>query len=320
MGSPDLIETGRTVLRTEGEAILRMADELGASFAQAVEAMYAAKGRVVVSGMGKSGHIGNKIAATLASTGTPAQFVHPGEASHGDLGMITRDDVALVLSNSGETAELADIIAHVRNQGITLIGVAGVPGSTLMKKADIALLLPKAKEACIAGLAPTTSTTMTLALGDALAVTLMDKRDFSQDDYKVFHPGGKLGARLARVDELMHSGDDLPLVTMDAPMGDVLIMMSQKGFGVAVVVDGAGALRGIITDGDLRRKMDGLLGQTAADVMTADPQTITPRSRASAALAEMNAGKRTCLLVCEQAGGAPLGILHIHDCLRAGVG
>ncbi len=319
MGSPDLISTGRTVLKTEGEAILRMADELGESFAEAVEAMFAAKGRVVVSGMGKSGHVGNKIAATLASTGTPAQFVHPGEASHGDLGMITCDDVALVLSNSGETAELADIIAHVRNQGITLIGVAGNPNSTLLKKSNIALVLPKADEACIAGLAPTTSTTMTLALGDALAVALMDKRDFSQDDYKVFHPGGKLGARLARVDELMHTGDDLPLVEADTPMGDVLITMSQKGFGVAIVTGENGQIAGIITDGDLRRRLDGLLDQTAQEVMTPDPTTILPRSRAAAALAEMNARKVTSLLVCEDESRAPLGILHIHDCLRAGV-
>lgn len=319
MGSPDLIETGRTVLRTEGEAILRMADDLGDSFAQAVEAMYAAKGRVIVSGMGKSGHVGAKIAATLASTGTPAQFVHPGEASHGDLGMITRNDVVLMLSNSGETAELADIIAHVRNSGITMIGIAGNPNSTLLKKANIALVLPKAKEACIAGLAPTTSTTMTLALGDALAVTLMDKRDFTQDDYKVFHPGGKLGARLARVEELMHIKDEIPTVSQDEPMSEVLITISQKGFGVAAVVDAEGALTGIITDGDLRRNMEGLLDRKASDVMTRDPMTITPKSRASAALMNMNERKITCLFVCEDGKKTPIGILHIHDCLRAGV-
>lgn len=319
MGSPDLIETGRTVLQTEGEAIQRMADELGQSFADAVNAMFAAKGRVVVSGMGKSGHIGAKIAATLASTGTPAQFVHPGEASHGDLGMITRDDVVLILSNSGETAELADIIAHVRNTGIKMIGVAGNPNSTLLKKADIALVLPKAPEACIAGLAPTTSTTMTLALGDALAVTLMDKRDFTQDDYKIFHPGGKLGARLARVEELMHIGDEIPVVAKGDPMSDVLITISQKGFGVASVIDAQGQLMGIITDGDLRRNMDGLLDRKAQDVMTRDPMTITPKSRASAALLTMHERKITCLFVCDESQKIPIGILHIHDCLRAGV-
>ena len=319
MGSPDLIETGRTVLRTEGEAILRMANELDSSFTQAVDAMFAAKGRVIVSGMGKSGHVGAKIAATLASTGTPAQFVHPGEASHGDLGMITRDDVVLILSNSGETAELADIIAHVRNSKIKMIGIAGNPESTLLRKADIALVLPKAKEACIAGLAPTTSTTMTLALGDALAVTLMDKRDFTQDDYKVFHPGGKLGARLARVEELMHIGDEIPTVSESDPMSDVLITISQKGFGVAAVINSKGQLSGIITDGDLRRNMDGLLDRLAQDVMTRDPMTITPKSRASAALLAMNDRKITCLFVCEDGQKTPIGILHIHDCLRAGV-
>jgi arabinose-5-phosphate isomerase len=319
MGSQDLIETGRTVLRTEGEAILRMADELDSNFSKAVDAMFAAKGRVIVSGMGKSGHIGAKIAATLASTGTPAQFVHPGEASHGDLGMITRDDVVLILSNSGETAELADIIAHVRNSKIKMIGVAGNPESTLLRKADIALVLPKAKEACIAGLAPTTSTTMTLALGDALAVTLMDKRDFTQDDYKVFHPGGKLGARLARVEELMHIGDEIPTVSESDPMSDVLITISQKGFGVAAVLNAKDQLSGIITDGDLRRNMDGLLDRLAQDVMTRDPMTITPKSRASAALLAMNDRKITCLFVCEEDQKSPIGILHIHDCLRAGV-
>jgi len=237
MGSPDLIETGKTVLRTEGEAILRLTDELGASFEQAVNAMYAAKGRVIVTGMGKSGHVGAKIAATLASTGTPAQFVHPGEASHGDLGMITRDDVTLVLSNSGETAELADIIAHV----------------------------------------------------------------------------------LARVEELMHTGAEIPTVAEGDPMSEVLITISQKGFGVAAVLTETGTLAGIITDGDLRRNMDGLLERTAKDVMTENPTTITPNSRASAALLSMNERKITCLFVCEETDKTPIGILHIHDCLRAGV-
>jgi len=200
------------------------------------------------------------------------------------------------------------------------LGIAGNPASTLLKKADIALVLPKAKEACIAGLAPTTSTTMTLALGDALAVTLMDKRNFTQDDYKVFHPGGKLGARLARVEELMHLGDEIPIVTRDAPMSEVLIIISQKGFGVAAVTDAQNKLIGIITDGDLRRNMDGLLDRKAEDVMTKGPMTITPKSRASEALIAMNNRKITCLFVCEDTQKAPIGILHIHDCLRAGVG
>lgn len=320
MGASDIIKTGKRVLETEAEALNMLAAGLDSSFTQAVEAMFAAKGRIIVTGMGKSGHIAHKIAATLASTGTPAQFVHPGEASHGDLGMITRQDVVLVLSNSGETAELADIIAHVRLNDITMIGVAGRPDSTLLKKSNIALILPPAKEACIAGMAPTTSTTMTLALGDALAVALMEKRDFTQEDFRVFHPGGKLGARLARVDELMHSGHDIPIVAMDDPMSDVLITISQKGFGVAAVLDKAGALVGIITDGDLRRNMDGLLDRRAKAVMTPNPKTITANSRASSALAEMNERKITCLFVCEEGQNTPVGILHIHDCLRAGVG
>lgn len=320
MGKTDAISTGRQVLRTEAEALAMLADGLDQSFADAVDTMFAASGRIIVTGMGKSGHIAKKIAATLASTGTPAQFVHPGEASHGDLGMITRHDVVLVLSNSGETAELADIIAHVRYNKIKLIGVAGRAESTLLKKSDIALLLPPAKEACIAGMAPTTSTTMTLALGDALAVALMDKRDFTQDDFRVFHPGGKLGARLARVEELMHIGDDIPVVAADQTMDEVLITISQKGFGVAAVVDAAGLLIGIITDGDLRRNMSGLLERKARDVMTSDPLTITASSRASEALAAMNTRKITCLFVCEDDGKKPVGILHIHDCLRAGVG
>lgn len=315
----DALSTGRRVLKTEGEAILLLAETLDETFVRAVETMLRAEGRVIVSGMGKSGHIAKKVAATLASTGTPAQFVHPGEASHGDLGMITRQDVVLLFSNSGETAELADIIAHTRGHKITLIGVAGNPDSTLLRKSDIALVLPPAEEACIEGLAPTTSTTMTLALGDALAVALMEKRDFRAEDYKVFHPGGKLGARLARVHELMHQGDELPIVHVSAKMSDVLITISQKSFGVAAVVSDNGALAGIITDGDLRRKMEGLLDLTAADVMTPDPMTIRADTRASAALATMNARKITCLFVCDADTNRPIGILHIHDCLRAGL-
>lgn len=313
------LDTGRRVLQTEAAALALLSDSLDDTFDAAVDRMLAVQGRIVVSGMGKSGHIARKVAATLASTGTPAQFVHPGEASHGDLGMITRSDLILLLSNSGETAELADILAHARRHAIPLIGVASRPGSTLLKKSDVALLLPPAEEACIAGLAPTTSTTMTLALGDALAVALMERRGFTPDDYHGFHPGGQLGARLARVSDLMHSGADIPTVGEDASMGDVLITMSQKGFGVAAVVNSGGALVGIITDGDLRRNMNDLLTRRAADVMTAEPLTVAPRVRAAEALAAMNERKITCLFVCEVSGGAPVGIIHIHDCLRAGL-
>lgn len=314
------IETGRRVLTLEAEALALFAGELGEAFADAVEAMFAAKGRVIVSGMGKSGHVGRKIAATLASTGTPAQFVHPAEASHGDLGMITDEDVALVLSNSGETRELADVIAYTRRFRIPLIGVASRPGSTLLRAADIALTLPQAAEACSVGLAPTTSTTLTLALGDALAVALMELRQFTPERFADFHPGGRLGARLVRVRDLMASGDRLPLVAEDAPMADTLLVMSQKGYGVAGTVDGEGRLTGIITDGDLRRHMDGLLDRLAREVATPRPRTIHPDKLAQEAVRVMNERKITCLFVAEtEPPVAPLGLIHMHDCLRAGV-
>ncbi|HVH01719.1 MAG TPA: KpsF/GutQ family sugar-phosphate isomerase, partial [Amaricoccus sp.] len=283
--------------------------------------MLAARGRVVVSGMGKSGHVARKIAATLASTGTPAQFVHPAEASHGDLGMITPDDVVLLLSNSGETPELADLIAYTRRFAIPLIGVAGRPASTLLRQSDIAIVLPPAPEACSVGLAPTTSTTMTLALGDALAVALMEHRRFTPEDFRGLHPGGRLGARLATVADLMHSGDDMPLTTTGSGMPEALIEMTRKGFGVVGVVDADGSLVGIVTDGDLRRHMDGLLDRSVAAVMTRAPRTIATTALASEALGTMNARKITTLFATDpEAPGRPAGILHIHDCLRAGVG
>ncbi len=288
---------------------------------RAVETILAARGRVVVSGMGKSGHVARKVAATLASTGTPALFVHPAEASHGDLGMITGEDVVLLLSNSGETPELADLIAYARRFRIPLIGVARDPESTLLRQSDVAMVLPQAPEACSVGLAPTTSTTMTMALGDALAVALMEHRHFTPEDFKGFHPGGRLGARLAKVSDLMHGGDEMPLTTPDTPMGEVLIEMSRKGFGVIGVVDTEGALVGIVTDGDLRRNLDGLLDRTAGAVMTRHPQTIATTALASEALGVMNARKITTLFATDPAAPrVPAGILHVHDCLRAGVG
>ncbi|HUF86367.1 MAG TPA: KpsF/GutQ family sugar-phosphate isomerase [Thermohalobaculum sp.] len=296
------------------------AGALGDAFADAVETMFAARGRVIVSGMGKSGHVGHKIAATLASTGTPAQFVHAAEASHGDLGMITGDDVVLVLSNSGETRELAAVIAYTRRFSIPLIGVASRPGSTLLKASDIALSLPPAPEACSVGLAPTTSTTLTLALGDALAVALMERRAFTPEHFADFHPGGTLGARLVKVRELMAKADRLPLVAEDTPMADALLVMSQKGFGVAGTVDGAGRLTGIITDGDLRRHMDGLLDRLAREVATPNPRTIHPERLAQEAVQVMNEREITCLFVTETDPPVrPLGLIHMHDCLRAGV-
>lgn len=309
------LNTARHVITTEAEGLNRLAAALDDSFSRAIEVILAAKGRVIVSGMGKSGHIGRKIAATLASTGTPAQFVHPAEASHGDLGMVTQSDVALVLSNSGETPEIADIVAHTRRFSIPLIGVAGRPDSTLLRQADVALVLPESPEACGTGIVPTTSTTMTLALGDALAVALMEHRKFTPDHFRTFHPGGKLGAKLSRVGDLMHR--DLPLVTQSAPMSEALLIISQKGFGVTGVVDDQGMLVGIITDGDLRRHMQGLLEQTAAQVMTPDPRRIHPDALAEAALAQMQGSKITSLFVVED--HRPVGILHIHDFLRIGV-
>jgi arabinose-5-phosphate isomerase len=314
------IATGRRVMATEAAALGLFVGQLGDAFADAVEVMLSAKGRVIVSGMGKSGHVGRKIAATMASTGTPAQFVHPAEASHGDLGMVTRDDVVLVLSNSGETKELADIVAHTRRYAIPLVGVASRPGSTLLKAADIALTLPQAPEACSVGLAPTTSTTLTLALGDALAVALMERRDFTPERFADFHPGGKLGARLVKVADLMATGDAVPLVAEDAPMPDALLVMTQKGYGVAGAIDTDGRLTGVITDGDLRRNMDGLLERIVRDVATPGPLTIGPGRLAQEALGLMNDHNITCLFVSD--GGTParpLGIVHMHDCLRAGV-
>ena len=315
-----LLATARRVIRREADALTLLADAVAEPFADAIALLVAAQGRVIVSGMGKSGHIARKIAATFASTGTPSHFVHPAEASHGDLGMMAPGDVVLVLSNSGETPELADIIAYTRRFGILLIGVASRAGSTLMRQADVALLLPPAVEACETGHVPTTSTTMMLALGDALAVALMEHRQFTPQNFRDFHPGGTLGARLTRVGDLMHLAGELPLVPLAAPMADVLLTISQKGFGVCGVLDDSGALAGIVTDGDLRRHMEGLLSRTAREVMTETPLTITTDALAAMALAVMNRRKITCLFVTAPGGGAtPVGILHIHDCLRAGV-
>lgn len=310
----DYLATARRVIETEAQALTALGVALDETFADAVEMILRARGRVIVSGMGKSGHIGRKIAATLASTGTPAQFVHPAEASHGDLGMVTTDDVALVLSFSGETPELANLIAHTRRFNIPLIGVAGRVDSTLLRQCDVALVLPAAPEACGTGIVPTTSTTMTLALGDALALALMEHRQFTPEHFRVFHPGGKLGAKLSRVSDLMHT--DLPLVPVDMPMSEALLVMSGKGFGVLGVTED-GRLVGIITDGDLRRHMAGLLTHMTGEVMTRGPRTITPEALAEKAVAVMQDCKITALFVVE--GERPAGLIQIHDCLRAGV-
>jgi arabinose-5-phosphate isomerase len=287
----DLLATGRRVVAREAEALAMLADALDENFARAVDLILQSKGRVIVSGMGKSGHIARKIAATFASTGTPAQFVHPAEASHGDLGMVMRGDVLLTLSNSGETPELADILAHSRRFNIPLIGVAGREGSTLLRQSDVALLL--------------------------LAIALMEHRQFTPDHFRIFHPGGKLGAKLLTVGDLMHT--DLPMVELATPMSETLLTITKSGFGVVGVVDTAGYLLGIVTDGDLRRHMDGLLGLTAGQVMTAGPRTIGTDALAEKALSVMNDRKITCLFVTDSSGCVPVGILHIHDLLRAGV-
>jgi len=311
------VDTAARVLRIEAEALLTLAATLPADFNATVDLLFASKGRVILSGIGKSGHIARKIAATLSSTGTPAYFVHAAEASHGDLGTITPTDIVIALSNSGETTELGDLIAHTRRFAIPLVAICGRDQSTLAQAADLRLILPPAPEACPMGLAPTTSTTMALALGDALAVALMERRGFEPEHFRTFHPGGRLGARLARVGQLMRGGTDLPLVSPCTPMDETLLVMTQKGFGTAGVVD-QGRLIGVITDGDLRRNMAGLMTRTAADVATLSPLTAPPEMLAVEAVALMNARKITLLFVTD-AEGQPLGILHIHDCLRAGV-
>lgn len=315
--APSPLDAAARVLRIEGEALLAMAAALPDDFAAVVELLMTCQGRVILSGMGKSGHIARKIAATLSSTGTPAYFVHPAEASHGDLGTITAADIVIALSNSGETTELGDLIAHTARFSIPLIAICARATSTLAQAADLCLTLPSAPEACPLGLAPTTSTTMALALGDALAVALMERRGFEPEHFRTFHPGGRLGARLARVGQLMRGADDLPLVATDTPMAETLLVMTQKGFGTAGVMDGP-RLAGVITDGDLRRNMDGLMAKTALDVATRTPLTAPPDMLAVEAVALMNQRKITMLFVTD-ADAKPLGILHIHDCLRAGV-
>ena len=313
----DAVQVGRRVLTVEADALRALSDSLGEAFAQAVEMIFSAKGRVVCTGMGKSGHVARKIAATLASTGTQAMFVHPAEASHGDLGMIGPDDVVLALSKSGAGRELADTLAYAKRFSIPLIAMTAVADSPLGQAGDILLLLPDAPEATAEVNAPTTSTTLQIALGDAIAVALLERRGFTASDFRVFHPGGKLGAMLRTVGDLMHGAGELPLVSAEAAMPDALLVMSEKRFGAVGVIDGAGRLTGLITDGDLRRHMDGLLAHTAGEVMTRAPLTITPGALAAEALKLMNDRRITVLFVVEDQ--RPVGVLHVHDLLRAGV-
>lgn len=312
------LASARRVLRLEAAGIEALSRALDDSFGRAVALIEKATGRVIVTGMGKSGHIARKLAATLASTGTPSVFVHPAEASHGDLGMITEHDAVLAFSNSGETAELADLVNYCKRFGIALIGVTGRAGSALAEAADVTLLLPESPEACPMGLAPTTSTTVMLALGDALAVALLERKGFSADDFHVLHPGGKLGRRLLRVGHIMHSGEAMPIVDGTMVMAEALLVMTAKSFGCVGILGSDGRLEGIITDGDLRRHMAGdLLKLTARQVMTPSPKAIRPDALASEALGFMNARSITTLFVVDD--GRPVGIVHLHDVLRAGV-
>ncbi|MGF1640007.1 MAG: SIS domain-containing protein [Rhodospirillales bacterium] len=312
------LTTARRVLALEATGIKALSDSLDDSFTRALDLMEKMTDRVIVTGMGKSGHVANKIAATLASTGTPAMFVHPAEASHGDLGMITDDDVVIALSNSGETSELADLVTYTRRFKIPLIAITGRANSTLAQAADVALVLPNTPEACPMGLAPTTSTTVMLALGDALAVAMLERKEFSADDFRVLHPGGKLGRLLLRVSSLMHAGEEVPLIGTDRSMADALLTMTSKSFGCVGITDDQGRLIGIITDGDLRRHMSSdLLSLSTRQVMTANPLSVRPETLASEALGFMNDRSITTLFVVDNR--RPVGIVHIHDCLRAGV-
>jgi arabinose-5-phosphate isomerase len=317
-----LLQSAERTLEAEAGGIAALASalrqDLGASFVAAIERLRAARGRVIVTGMGKSGHVARKIAATFASTGTPSFFVHPGEASHGDLGMITEDDVVVALSWSGETAELKDMIDYSRRFRIGLIAMTAVAESTLARAADVTLLLPQAREACPHNLAPTTSSLMQLVLGDALAVALLESRGFTAVQFGALHPGGRLGAMLKFVRNLMHTADAIPLVSLGAPMSAAIAEMSAKGFGCVGIVDGGGSLAGIVTDGDLRRHLRAdLLDRTVDEVMTRAPKTVRPDQLASEALEMLNSLKITALMVVD--ANRVVGILHLHDLLRAGV-
>jgi arabinose-5-phosphate isomerase len=317
-----LIASAVRTLETEAAGVTALSaaihDGLGQAFVAAVELIRSVRGRLIVTGMGKSGHVGRKIAATFASTGTPAYFVHPSEASHGDLGMITADDVIMAISWSGETAELKDLTDYSRRFKIGLIAVTSNADSTLALAADVVLSLPQAREACPHNLAPTTSTLMQQALGDALAIALLESRGFTALKFAELHPGGKLGAMLKFVRDIMRSGDDVPLVGAGTRMSDALVVMSAKSLGCVVIVAADGRLTGIITDGDLRRHMSAkLLDLPVEEIMTREPKTVRPDQLASEALEILNASKKTQLIVAEH--GKPIGVVHVHDLLRAGV-
>jgi len=316
------ISSALRTLNLGAEGLAQLANEvsgpMAAAFDEAVRRLKAVSGRVIVTGIGKSGHVAQKIAATFASTGTPSFFVHPSEASHGDLGMITQSDVILALSWSGETVELKPIITYSRRFAVPLIAITSQANSALGQQADVVLQLPRVKEACPHGLAPTTSTTIQLAIGDSLAIALLDARGFTALDFKIFHPGGSLGAQLKFVTDIMHKGDRLPLIDSGAPMTEALVKMTEKSFGCVGITDPKGRLIGVVTDGDLRRHMGAkLLEAKVDDVMSAKPKTIAPSLLASAALEIINSSRITALFVVEKQ--KPVGIVHVHDLLRLGV-
>ena len=310
-------EIGSFVIETEASALSKLASDLPADFSRTIDAVLGMKGRVVVSGVGKSGHVGRKIAATLASTGTPASFVHATEASHGDLGMITPEDFCLLISNSGETSELNDIIAHTRRFGIVTAVISSSLNSTLMQAADFKLLLTDAPEACTIGMAPTTSTILTMALGDALAVSLMEQRDFKPDDFKVLHPGGNLGLQMLTVSQLMRNKNEMAIVKDDLPMRGVVSCMTETGFGVAILVDKEGKLSGVITDGDLRRNINDILTYSPKDIATLNPISVKPSDLVYVALEKMEKSKVYAIVVVEE--DLPVGLLRMHDVLRSGI-
>ena len=316
--SNSFVTAAKKVLKTEADALVKLQDDLPVDFTDLVKLILKLTGRVIVSGVGKSGHIGSKIAATLASTGTPAYFVHATEASHGDLGMITAQDLCLLISNSGETIEMFDILTHSRRFGIPVATMSSNCESTLVKTADFKLCLPMAEEACPIGMAPTTSTTMMLALGDALAVALMEAKSFNAENFKVFHPGGKLGAKLMTVGQLMHKNDTMPLVKTETSMKETLLTMSSKGFGIAAIVDEIGCLVGVITDGDLRRHIDDLLGKNAGEIASLSPITVAEETFVVDALNLMQ-DRKISVLIVTSADSRPVGIIHIQDLLRVGV-
>jgi arabinose-5-phosphate isomerase len=322
--SETLLRRGAEVINAEAVALQLLADSLEESFVRACEAIADCTGRVVVSGMGKSGHIARKWAATLASTGTPAFFVHPAEAAHGDLGMLVRGDVLVMISNSGNTAEIRPLLRYAEKIGVTIIGIASRRDSVLIRTADVKLCLPKLREACPANVAPTTSTTLQLALGDAIAMCLMEIKGFSRDGLKALHPGGSLGLRLTPVADIMHGPEKMPLVAPEARMRDVIVTMTSSGFGATGVVDAASRLVGVITDGDIRRHFDELPTATAEDVMTTNPKTVTSTMLAEEALHFLNENQITCAFVIAPNApvntDVPIGIIHVHDFLRLGLG